>query len=67
MNATGKWAKRTVWATLVAVFAVGCNPLSTIAFLVHRDEKIPPAYPMPPKDDEATGKRRSPSSATSPR
>jgi len=58
MSKTGKWAKRTVWATLVTVFAVGCNPLSTIAFIFHRDEKLPPAYPMAPKDDEATGKKR---------
>lgn len=58
MNATGKWAKRTVWATFVAVFAVGCNPLATIAFIFHKDDKVPASYPMLPKDDEATGKKK---------
>lgn len=57
MNAS-KWAKRAVWATLVTVFAVGCNPLTTIAFIFHRDAKVPAMYPMPPKDDESTGKKR---------
>lgn len=58
MTTTGKWARRLVWGTFITVFGLGCNPLSTIAFLTHRDEKLPPTYPMPPKDDEATGKKK---------
>ncbi len=58
MTRTGKWARRAVWGTLVAIFAVGCNPLNTIAFIFHRDAKIPAAYPMTPKEDETTGKKK---------
>jgi hypothetical protein len=50
MNKTGKWARRSVWATLVAVLTIGCNPLTTIGFLLHRDTKIPAEYPLRPKE-----------------
>src|SRR5437868_4354496 len=50
MNATGKWARRAVWGTLVAVMTIGCSPLTTIAFLFHRDDKLPAQFPLRPKD-----------------
>jgi hypothetical protein len=57
MNKTGKWARRAVWATFAAVLAVGCNPLTTIAFIFHKDSKIPAQHPLPPKTDE-DGKKK---------
>ncbi|MDB5305906.1 MAG: hypothetical protein JWO38_108 [Gemmataceae bacterium] len=50
MNATGRWARRAVWATLVAVLTIGCSPLTTIAFLFRKDEKVPAEYPLRPKE-----------------
>lgn len=50
MNRTGKWARRAVWGTLVVVLTVGCNPLTTIGFIFHRDAKIPAEYPLRPKE-----------------
>jgi hypothetical protein len=54
---TYRWARRAVWGTLAVVFAFGCNPLTTIAFLTHKDVKVPAAYPLcykegPKKDKE---------------
>lgn len=53
-----KWGRRAVWGTLAAVLTIGCNPLTMIGFLAHRDARIPAAYPLPPKDDEETGKKK---------
>lgn len=53
MNRTkrvGKWAKRGVWLTLAAVLTIGCNPLQTVAFFLHKDDKIPAQYPIRPKE-----------------
>src|SRR5262249_44258698 len=55
---TGKWARRVVWGTLVAVFAVGCNPVNLAAFMFGREGKAPARYPLtfdkdgPKKDKE---------------
>jgi hypothetical protein len=56
MNRTGKWAKRAVWLTLAAVLSFGCSPLTTIAFLLHKDDKAPAEYPLRPKDKDAPKK-----------
>jgi hypothetical protein len=56
MNRTGKWAKRAVWLTLAAVLSFGCSPLTTIAFLLHKDDKVPAQVPLKPKDKEAAKK-----------
>src|SRR5262245_48718323 len=56
MNRTGKWAKRAVWLTLAAVLSFGCSPLTTIAFLLHKDDKVPAKYPLRPKDKDAPKK-----------
>lgn len=45
-----KWARRAVWGTLAAVLTIGCNPLTTIGFLMHQDQKVPAAYPLKPKE-----------------
>ena len=37
----GKWARRAVWGTLLAVTAIGCNPLNIAAFMFARDEMRP--------------------------
>jgi len=50
MSATGKWAKRAVWATFAATLTIGCNPLQTAAFIFHKDDKLPAQYPFRPKD-----------------
>lgn len=42
----GRWARRIVWGTLAAVLTIGCNPLHTIAFLTHRDTKVPAKVPL---------------------
>jgi hypothetical protein len=52
MNGTGKWARRAVWATLVAVMTIGCSPLTSIAFLLHKDERMPAEYPLKPKENK---------------
>lgn len=54
----GKWARRVVWAMLLAVPAIGCSPLNVIGFMFARDEKMPAPYPLtfdkdsPKKDKE---------------
>jgi len=58
MNKSGKWARRAVWATFAAVLTIGCNPLTTIAFIFHRDDKVAAAYPLPVKEDETSGKKK---------
>lgn len=50
MNAIGRWAKRGVWLTLAAVLTIGCNPLQTVAFIFHKDDKLPAQYPLRPKE-----------------
>jgi hypothetical protein len=57
MSRTYRWARRAVWGTLAVVFAFGCNPLTTIAFLTQKDVKVPATYPLsykegPKKDKE---------------
>jgi hypothetical protein len=52
----GRWARRGVWAGLVAVAAIGCNPLTTIGFLLHKDTPIPAPYPFRPKEGEKADK-----------
>ncbi|MBA4063728.1 MAG: hypothetical protein C0501_08445 [Isosphaera sp.] len=42
----GVWARRAVWGTLAVVAATGCNPLTTIAFLTHKDVKVPAEAPL---------------------
>lgn len=58
MNRTGKWAKRAVWLTLAAVLSFGCSPLTTIAFLLHKDDKLPAEYPLKSKDKDAPKKEK---------
>ncbi|MBX9627816.1 MAG: hypothetical protein K2X82_28720 [Gemmataceae bacterium] len=53
-----RWAKRGVWAALAAVLAVGCNPLTTIGFLLHRNDPLPAPYPLRPKEGELADKER---------
>jgi hypothetical protein len=54
----GKWARRVVWAMLLAVPAIGCSPLSVIGFIFARPDKMPAEYPLtfdkdsPKKDKE---------------
>lgn len=50
MTRTYRWARRAVWGTFAVVLALGCNPLSTIAFLTHKDTPNPAPYPLFPKD-----------------
>jgi hypothetical protein len=50
MNAIKKWAKRSVWITLVAVSLIGCNPIQTIGFIFRDDPKVQPKYPLRPKE-----------------
>ena len=42
----GKWYCRAVWAGLVVVASIGCNPLNTIAFMFAKDEKVLARYPL---------------------
>jgi hypothetical protein len=42
----GKWARRAVWGTLLAVAAIGCNPLNIAGFIFARDEMRPAPYPL---------------------
>jgi len=50
MNKTYRWARRAVWGTFVVVCTIGCNPLTTIAFLTHKDAKIPAEFPLTYKE-----------------
>jgi hypothetical protein len=50
MNAIKKWAMLSVWLTLAAVLTIGCNPLQTVAFFLHKDDKVPPQFPLRPKE-----------------
>jgi hypothetical protein len=50
MDATGKWAKRSVWLTLAAVIAIGCNPITLPFVLLRTEAKIPAQYPLRPKE-----------------
>jgi hypothetical protein len=50
MDASGKWAKRSVWLTLAAVIAIGCNPITLPFVLLRTEAKIPAPYPLRPKD-----------------
>ena len=54
----GKWARRAVWGSLLAVMAIGCNPLNLAAFIFAREDKQPAPHPLtfdkdgPKKDKE---------------
>lgn len=50
MTTTGKWTRRAVWGALVVVLCLGCNPLQSVAFLLHKDDKVPAVYPLRPKE-----------------
>lgn len=52
----GRWWRRAVWGTLAAVLAVGCNPLSTIAFLTHKNEPNRSEFPLRPRDGDGSDK-----------
>ena len=52
MTRTYRWARRAVWGTLAVVLTIGCNPLTTIAFLTHKDVKIPAEAPLAYKKDD---------------
>lgn len=54
----GRWWKRGVWAALAVVGTIGCNPLSTIAFLTHRDEPVPAPYRLRPAEGEKADKEK---------
>ena len=56
MTRTYRWARRAVWGTLVVVLSIGCNPLTMIAFLTHKDVKVPAAYPLAFKEGEKKDK-----------
>ena len=57
-SSAGKWARRAVWGTLLAVATIGCNPLNIAGFIFARDEKVPAPHPLtfakdgPKKDKE---------------
>jgi len=48
MNARAKWAYVAVWGTFFAVIAIGCNPITTTAFLLRDEGKIPTEMPLRP-------------------
>ena len=57
MNKTYRWVRRAVWGTLALVSTIGCNPLTTLAFLTHKDVNVPAEFPLtykegPKKDKE---------------
>ena len=43
---SGVWARRAVWGAFAVVAAAGCNPLTTLAFLTHKDVKVPAEAPL---------------------
>ncbi len=57
-NNTMKWVRRAVYGTLLAVMAIGCNPLNLAAFIFAREDKVPAPKPLsfdkegPKKDKE---------------
>jgi hypothetical protein len=50
MTGIYKWARRAVWGTFAVVCAMGCNPLTTLAFLTHKDTPKPAKYPICQKE-----------------
>lgn len=54
----GKWVRRVMWASLLAIAAIGCNPLQLAGFIFARPDKVPAAHPLtfdkdgPKKDKE---------------
>ena len=56
MTATGKWAKRGVWATLAAVLTIGCNPITLPFVLLRPEPKLPAEYPFRPKEGDLSKK-----------
>ncbi len=54
----GKWVRRVMWGSLLAITAIGCNPLNLAAFIFAREDKVPAPYPLtfdkdgPKKDKE---------------
>jgi len=53
MTRTYRWARRAVWGAFAAVMAIGCSPLTTIAFLFHRDTPMPAECPLTFSKDSA--------------
>ncbi len=57
-NRTWKWTRRAVWGSLLAIAAMGCNPINLIGFIFAKDEKVPALHPLafdkkgPKKDKE---------------
>lgn len=56
--AKAKWARRAVWGLFVVVMCIGCNPLSTLAFITRDTPKIPAEAPLPPHKDQNTGETK---------
>jgi hypothetical protein len=50
MDASGKWAKRSVWLTLAAVLTIGCNPITLTSILLRSETKLPAEYPLRPAE-----------------
>src|SRR5690349_17196498 len=50
-SANAKWARRAVWGLFVVVMCIGCNPLSTLAFITHDTPKTPAELPLLPHKD----------------
>jgi hypothetical protein len=48
----GKSFKVAIWATLVAVAGVGCNPIALTYFLFRGDQKTPAEFPLPPREGQ---------------
>lgn len=53
---TSRWGRRAVWGVFAAVLAVGCNPLSTIGFLLHKDTPLPAEHPLRPREGDGSDK-----------
>ena len=56
MTRTYRWARRAVWGTLAVVMTIGCNPITMISFLTHKDVKLPAKYPLAYPEDEKRDK-----------
>ena len=50
MNKMNRWARRAVWGTLFVVCTIGCNPITTLAFLTQKEMKLPAEFPLTYKD-----------------
>jgi hypothetical protein len=56
MSRAGKWARGAVWGTVLAIFTLGCNPLSTLSFLTNPEPLKPAEYPLVFKEGPKKGK-----------